>query len=84
MVNLNSPVETNDFVKALVAQGKYQSEEAAVVDGISVSVVGGSLAVRPFLSRRLINAHGSKVWSNVHNAATWMFASNYGKEASHG
>jgi len=34
MMDLNLPVEANDFVKALVAQGKYQTEEAAVVDGI--------------------------------------------------
>lgn len=33
-MNLNLPDEANDFVKSLVAQGKYQSEEAAVVDGI--------------------------------------------------
>lgn len=33
-MNLNLPVEANDFVKSLVAQGKYQSEEDAVVDGI--------------------------------------------------
>ena len=33
-MNLNLPVEANDFVKSLVAQGKYQSEVAAVVDGI--------------------------------------------------
>jgi antitoxin ParD1/3/4 len=33
-VNLNLPVEANEFVKSLVAQGKYQSEEAAVVDGL--------------------------------------------------
>jgi len=33
-VNLNLPVEANDFVRSLVAQGKYQSEEAAVVDGL--------------------------------------------------
>ncbi len=33
-MNLDLPVEANDFVKSLVAQGKYQSEEAAVVDGI--------------------------------------------------
>ena len=33
-MNLNLPVEANDFVKSLVAQGRYQSEEAAVVDGI--------------------------------------------------
>ena len=33
-MNLNLPVEANDFVKSLVTQGRYQSEEAAVVDGI--------------------------------------------------
>lgn len=33
-MNLNLPVEANDFVKSLVAQGKYQSEEAVIVDGI--------------------------------------------------
>lgn len=33
-MNLNLPVEANDFVRSLVAQGKYQSEEDAVVDGI--------------------------------------------------
>ena len=33
-MNLNLPVEANDFVKSLVAQGKYATEEAAVVEGI--------------------------------------------------
>jgi len=33
-MNLNLPVEANDFVRNLVAQGKYQSEEDAIVDGI--------------------------------------------------
>jgi antitoxin ParD1/3/4 len=33
-VNLNLPVEANDFVRSLVEQGKYQSEEAAVIDGL--------------------------------------------------
>lgn len=33
-MNLNLPVDADDFVKSLVAQGKYQSEEDAVVDGI--------------------------------------------------
>ena len=33
-MNLNLPLEANEFVKGLVAQGKYPSEEAAVVDGI--------------------------------------------------
>jgi Arc/MetJ-type ribon-helix-helix transcriptional regulator len=30
----NLPAEANDFVRSLVAQGKYQSEVDAVVDGI--------------------------------------------------
>ena len=33
-MNLNLPVEANEFVKSLVAQGKYENEEAAVVEGI--------------------------------------------------
>lgn len=33
-MNLNLPAEANEFVKGLVAQGKYQNEEAVVVDGI--------------------------------------------------
>ena len=33
-MKLNLPAEVNDFVKSLVAEGKYKSEEAAVVDGI--------------------------------------------------
>ena len=33
-MNLNLPVEANDFVKSLVAQGKYRSEEDAIVEGI--------------------------------------------------
>lgn len=33
-MNLNLPVEANDFVRSLVEQGKYQSEEAAVIDGL--------------------------------------------------
>lgn len=33
-MNLNLPVDANDFVRGLVAQGKYQSEEDAVIDGI--------------------------------------------------
>ncbi len=33
-MNLNLPVEANDFVRSLVAQGKYSTEEDAVVDGI--------------------------------------------------
>ncbi|MFO7908380.1 MAG: CopG family transcriptional regulator [Pirellulaceae bacterium] len=33
-MNLNLPAEANEFVKGLVAQGRYQSEEAVVVDGI--------------------------------------------------
>jgi len=34
IMKLNLPAEANEFVKELVAQGKYQSEEEAVVDGI--------------------------------------------------
>ena len=33
-MNLNLPADANEFVKGLVAQGRYQSEEAAAVDGI--------------------------------------------------
>ena len=33
-MNLNLPVEANDFVQALIAQGRYQNEEEAVVDGV--------------------------------------------------
>ena len=33
-MNLNLPAEANDFVRSLVAQGRYSSEEAAVVDGL--------------------------------------------------
>ena len=33
-MSLNLPVEVNDCVRGLVAQGKYQSEEDAVVDEI--------------------------------------------------
>lgn len=33
-MHLNLPVDANDFVRGLVAQGKYQSEEDAVIDGI--------------------------------------------------
>jgi len=33
-MNLNLPAEANAFVKGLVAQGKYQNEEEAVMDGI--------------------------------------------------
>lgn len=33
-MHINLPDEANLFVKGLVAQGKYQNEEAAIVDGI--------------------------------------------------
>lgn len=33
-MKLNLPTEANDFIKGLVAQGKYKSEEEAVVDGV--------------------------------------------------
>ena len=33
-MNLNLPSEFNNFVKELVSQGRFDSEEAAVVEGI--------------------------------------------------
>ena len=33
-MNLNLPNEINDFVKGLVSQGRFDSEESAVVEGI--------------------------------------------------
>jgi antitoxin ParD1/3/4 len=33
-MDLNLPVEANDFVRNLVAEGRYESEEDAVIDGI--------------------------------------------------
>ena len=33
-MKLNLPAEANEFVEGLIAQGKYQNEEEAVVDGI--------------------------------------------------
>ena len=33
-MNLNLSAEADEFVRGLVAQGKYQNEEEAVVDGI--------------------------------------------------
>lgn len=33
-MNLNLSAEANEFVRGLIAQGKYQNEEEAVVDGI--------------------------------------------------
>ena len=33
-MNLNLPNEITDFVKGLVSQGRFDSEEAAVVEGI--------------------------------------------------
>ena len=33
-MNLNIPAEAYEFVKGLIAQGKYLNEEDAVVDGI--------------------------------------------------
>lgn len=33
-MNLNLPSEISDFVKGLVSQGRFDSEEAAVVEGI--------------------------------------------------
>lgn len=33
-MNLNLPNEVNNFVKSLVLQGRFDTEEAAVVEGI--------------------------------------------------
>jgi len=33
-MNLDLPSEVNDFVKDLVSQGRYDSEESAVVEGV--------------------------------------------------
>ena len=33
-MNLNLPHEINDFVKELVAQGRFDSEESVVVEGV--------------------------------------------------
>jgi putative addiction module CopG family antidote len=33
-MNLNLPNEVNDYVKGLVSQGRFDSEEAAIVEGI--------------------------------------------------
>ena len=35
-MNLNLPSEVSDFVKGLVAQGRYRSEEDAIVEGIKL------------------------------------------------
>lgn len=33
-MHLNLPTEINDFVKDLVSQGRFDSEESAVVEGV--------------------------------------------------
>ena len=35
-MNLNLPSEVNDFVKGLVAQGRFTSEEDAIVEGVKL------------------------------------------------
>ena len=35
-MNLNLPSEFNDFVKGLVAQGRFTSEEDAIVEGVKL------------------------------------------------
>ena len=35
-MNLNLPNEVNDFVKGLVSQGRFNSEEDAIVEGIKL------------------------------------------------
>ena len=33
-MNLNLPNDINEFVKALVSEGRFDSEEAAVIEGV--------------------------------------------------
>ena len=35
-MNLNLPSDVNDFVKGLVSQGRFNSEEDAIVEGIKL------------------------------------------------
>ncbi len=35
-MNLNLPSEVNDFVKGLISQGRFNSEEDAIVEGIKL------------------------------------------------
>ncbi len=35
-MNLNLPSEVNDFVKGLVAQGRFTCEEDAIVEGVKL------------------------------------------------
>ena len=35
-MNLNLPSEVNDFVKGLVSQGRFNSEEDAIVEGVKL------------------------------------------------
>ena len=34
MMNLNLPSDINAFVKSLVSKGRFDSEEAAIIEGI--------------------------------------------------
>ncbi|GAA4463095.1 hypothetical protein GCM10023156_47810 [Novipirellula rosea] len=34
MMNLNLPSDINAFVKALVSEGRFDSEEAAIIEGV--------------------------------------------------
>ena len=36
IMNLNLPSEVNDFVQGLVAQGRFTSEEDAIVEGVKL------------------------------------------------
>jgi antitoxin ParD1/3/4 len=42
-MNLQLPSEINEFVKRLVVQGRYESEEAAVVEGVKLLMSQESL-----------------------------------------
>ncbi|WP_372722687.1 type II toxin-antitoxin system ParD family antitoxin [Novipirellula sp.] len=36
MMNLNLPSDINAFVKSLVADGRFDSEEAAIIEGVRI------------------------------------------------
>lgn len=37
-MHLNLPTEINDFVKGLVSQGRFDTEESAVVEGVRLLI----------------------------------------------
>jgi len=42
-MNLDLPSEINDFVKGLVSQGRFDSEESAVVKGVRLLITRAKL-----------------------------------------